>query len=281
MKYNIVTIIPNERMHWLHAYDEVIETIVWGLRELGHDVSIGINKFEMRSINILFGHRYLSVETLKELPNNTIIYNLEQIKGLSKEDILGNEANRYCIENFKIWEYSGFQNDIWESLNPKFQPAVVKIGYSPVLSRIPKHEYAIDVLLYGETTNDRLRIYHTLSQAGIKSVFLCGIFGPARDSIIAQSKIILNVNKYTITKIFEIVRVSYLFANKKCVISDNTTANAVEEDVQNSVHFIQRDNIVEECIRILDSDAERVLLEENGYEAIIARDIRDILKSVI
>lgn len=281
MKYNIVNIIPGERMHWLHAYDEVIETIIWGLREFGHEVTHGINKFEMNSINILFGHRFLSVDSLRELPRNTIIYNLEQIKGLSREDILRNESNAYCIENFRIWEYSSFQRDIWESLNPKYPPTVVRIGYAPILTRIPKREYAIDVLLYGETTNDRLRIYHLLSRAGIRCVYLCGIFGALRDDLISQSKIILNINKYTTTKIFEIVRVSYLFANRKCVLSDNSTAHAVEEDVQNAVYFMKGDTIIEECVRMLDCDDERVLLEERGYEAIIRRDISEILKQVI
>jgi hypothetical protein len=112
-------------------------------------------------------------------------------------------------------------------------------------------------------------------------VYLCGIFGALRDDLISQSKIILNINKYTTTKIFEIVRVSYLFANRKCILSDNTTANAVEEDVQDAVYFMNLDTIIEDCVRMLDCDDVRVQLEERGYEAIIKRDIRDILKQVI
>jgi hypothetical protein len=281
MKFHLVNIIPNERFHWMHAYDEVIETICWGLAELGHDVTCGINYFETKSINILFGHRFVSVDFLRSLPRNTIIYNLEQIKGLSKEDILRNESNIYCINNFQIWEYSQFQKEIWEGLNPKYPPVVVKIGYAPVLSKITKLEYNIDVLIYGEATNNRLEIYRLLSCAGIRSVFLCGIFGSLRDNLISQSKIILNINKYSVTKIFEIVRVSYLFANKKAVLSDISTCNAVEEEIKDAVYFINNYNYVDECLRILDSDTERVTLEERGYDAIIKRDIRSILSSVI
>lgn len=281
MRFNIVTIIPSDRYHWLHAYDEVIETVAWGIKELGHTVTHGINRFEMNSVNILFGHRLIPVESLAEFPRNTIVYNLEQIKGLAKEDILRNESNRYCIENFQIWEYCDLQKSIWESLNPKFTPHFVKIGYAPPLTRIPKRDHTIDVLLYGETTNDRLRIYHQLSQAGIKSVYLCGIFGQLRNELIAQSKIILNINKYTTTKIFEIVRVSFLLANRKCVMSDSSTLDTVDDDIRDAVCFMNTDHVVEECSKILNSESERLLLEERGYRAIVQRDIREILKSVL
>jgi hypothetical protein len=274
--------IPNKRIHWLYAYKDVIDSIQWGLEQLGHQVSYGLNYIENNALNIIFGHRLLTVELLKKLPKNTIIYNLEQIEGLTVDDIFRNESNKYCFENFQMWEYSIFQKNMWNKI-PTFYPVkFVKIGYAPVLTRIKKKIYQeIDVLLYGATVNKRLKIYHDLCCAGHKTVFLCGIYGKLRDDLISQSKIILNINKYDRTKIFEIVRVSYLMANKKAVLSDKSTELTIESDLTDSVRMVNEDSIVDECSNLLVNNNERKLLEERGYEAIIKRDIREILSDAL
>lgn len=279
MKYHLVNINLNAKALWPCAYDEVIETIYWGLTELGHEVTSGINFIELNKVNILFGHRLLTIDQLKNTPNNTIIYNLEQMGGLSINEI--RDVDRYAAENFQIWDYSIFHKDFWESLNPKHPPKIVQIGYAPILTRIPKVEYNIDVLIYGATTNDRLRLYHLLSCAGIRSVYLCGIYGALRDNLISQSKIILNINKYDKVKTFEIVRASYLFANKKAFITDKSTVNTIENDIKDVIYLFDKDSVVEDCERILASDLERTLLENNGFEAIVKRDIRKILSAAI
>jgi len=282
MRFHLALMIPTERFHWLYAYKEVIESIQWGLAQLGHQVSYGIGHYESDAINIIFGHRLLTVESLKKLPGNTIIYNLEQIEGLSVEDIYRNESNKYCFENFQMWEYSIFQKNMWKKLSTLYPVKFVKIGYAPVLSRIKRKKYQnIDVLLYGATVNKRLKIYHELCCAGLRSVYLCGIYGKLRDDQISESKIILNINKYDQTKIFEIVRVSYLMANKKAVLSDSSTESSIEDDLTGIVRMVKEDNIIEECVKLLGNDKERKLLEEIGYEAIIKRDIREILSEAI
>ena len=279
MKYHLTNINLNDKVLWPRAYDEVIETIQWGLTELGHEVTSGLNFIELNKVNILFGHRLLTIEQLENTPKNTIIYNLEQMYGLSVDDI--RDIDKYAAENFQIWDYSSYHKDIWESLNPKYPPEIVPIGYAPILTRIPKAEYNIDVLIYGETSNDRLRLYHLLCCAGIKAVYLCGIYGALRDDLISQSKIILNISKHDKVKTFEIVRASYLFANKKAFITDNSTADTIENDIKEAVYFFDRDTIVNDCERILASDSERTLLENRGYEAMVKRDIRKILASAV
>ena len=118
-----------------------------------------------------------------------------------------------------IWDYSKANLDPWKMLGAT-SVKIVPIAYAPILTRILKPaEQDIDVLLYGISGGKRLEAFQILSQAGLKVMFFSGLYGDARDQLIARSKIILNVNLYNFAQIFEIVRVSYLLANKKAVVS--------------------------------------------------------------
>jgi hypothetical protein len=52
----------------------------------------------------------------------------------------------------------------------------------------------------------------------VESAFGC--YGEERDALIARARIVLNVHYYE-SKVFEVVRVSYLLANRKCVLSES------------------------------------------------------------
>ena len=101
-KLHLLHIIPNQELHIFHGYDEIIETIQWGLVQLGYKVTYAVNEFAQNYTNIIFGAQMFALEDLKRLPANTIIYNLEQISGL-KPDAL-RESLQYCGEHFQIWE---------------------------------------------------------------------------------------------------------------------------------------------------------------------------------
>ena len=79
---HLVHILPNDKLHIFHGYDEIIETLQWGLAQLGCEVTYAINHFEQQSTNIVFGAQMLGFEDLKRFPANSIIYNLEQVSGL-------------------------------------------------------------------------------------------------------------------------------------------------------------------------------------------------------
>jgi hypothetical protein len=53
------------------------------------------------------------------------------------------------------------------------------------------------------------------------------VYGQARDALVARARIQLNVHYYE-AKVFEVVRVSYLLANGRFVVSE-TGADAEEE----------------------------------------------------
>ena len=85
LKLNISHIVPapadRSLMHGLYGYKEVIETIRWGLVDIGCDVTVSDNTLLTESVNIILGAQMLTEEDLRRLPANTIVYNFEQIGG--------------------------------------------------------------------------------------------------------------------------------------------------------------------------------------------------------
>ncbi|WP_353438785.1 hypothetical protein [Polynucleobacter sp. UK-FUSCHL-C3] len=279
MKFHLMHCVPHPRMHGLYGYREVIQSIEWGLKELGQSVTYALNNFDPESINIIFGAQVLPIGVLEKLPGNTIIYNLEQIRGSSKDQIRP-EVHFYS-NKFQVWEYSPSNLLAWELMGAK-NVQVVPVAYAPTLTRIPKpHTQDIDVLIYGLTGKKRLEIFHQLSNAGISTIFASGFYGEARDQLIARSKVVLNINLYDFTRIFEIVRVSYLLANKKAVIATIDPNTYIEPEFLEAAKFISPDKVVEICIHFLESDMERNVLEQKGFNTFAQRDIRVILKAAL
>ncbi len=232
--------IPNPKMHGLNGYIEVIKSVEWGLLQLGHSVSYAINQADKHATNIIFGAQVLPIDFLKGLPDNSIIYNFEQMRGLKKNEV--RPEVQYFADKFQIWDYSPANEDAWKMLSAEHLK-IIPVGYAPPLTRIPKLQTQdIDVLIYGLSGPKRLTAFHHLNQAGLRVMFVSGFYGDARDELIARSKIILNINLYDFAQIFEIVRVSYLLANRKAVVATLDASTFIEPDFINSIKFSSIEN---------------------------------------
>ena len=274
--------VPSSRLHGLHGYKEVIDTIAWGLEHLGHRVTYALNESVRDATNIIFGAQVMPIASLKQLPKGTIIYNLEQLRSVGA-NLIREEIRYYAqVPHFEIWDYTQANLPSWHALGRQ-QVKIVPVGYAPILSRIPKVPHQdIDVLIYGTSGERRLQTFHTLSQLGLSTVFVSGLYGAARDDLISRAKIVLNINLYPQTKIFEIVRVSYLLANKKAVISDLDVNTSIEDDIRPGIRFARSlQELVDSCTSLLNNDSERIKLEELGFACISRRKIRRILKRAL
>ena len=280
--FHIAHLVPTERHHGLYGYLEVIQTLTWGLSNLGHTVSYGKNKFAVDSRNILFGHQIAEENILSMMPRGSIVYNLEQYSRLAKDGIENDPrfSFAYTVKNFEIWDYSEDNIALWNKLGPAFPVSKVPIGYAPTLTRIPKaDDQDIDVLIYGSPSDNRVEIFRRLCSQGLRVVFLYGFYGDARDAMIARAKIVLNIGQYDRT--FEIVRVSYLMANRKAVVADLYDNITIESDIANGVMFTNFDLVVPACLHLLENDDARIQLENRGFDVISKRDITDILRSAL
>ena len=268
--------IPNPRMHGLNGYFEVIQTIQWGLKNLGHDVTYAVNTVEPKRINIIFGAQVLPINILEKLAPDTIIYNFEQLKSLKKESIRPEII--YFANKFRIWDYSIANLEVWEKLNVQ-KINIVPVSYAPILTKIKNKKIQdIDILIYGMPGPKRLEVFSFVSRMGLKTIFASGMYGSARDELIARSKIILNVNLYDKSRIFEVVRVSYLLANKKAVVSLSESDTFIENGYEKVVQFITPNEFEKKILTLINNDQMRTEIENNGYEFISSKDIRVVLK---
>jgi hypothetical protein len=280
--YHLMHCVPADRtMHGLHGYKELIDTIAWGLEQLGHRVSYALNETMGDATNIIFGAQVMPIAALKRLPHGTIIYNLEQLREITVPQI--REEIRYyaSVPHFEIWDYTSANVPAWRAL--RRQVKIVPVGYAPILTRIPKAQRQdIDVLIYGISGERRLQTVHALSLSGLATVFVSGLYGAARDELISRARLVLNINLYPHTRIFEIVRVSYLLANRKAVVSDLDANTSVDDDIRPALKFVSTlPELLNVCEGLARNDRERTKLEELGYSCISRRDIREFLKSAL
>jgi hypothetical protein len=105
MKFHITDLVPQTRdAHGLTGYREPIETLRWGLAELGHDVAVRTNAFAEDRTNIIFGIQMATPLLVEELPPDTIVYQLEQMAGLQVSRL--KPAYHAVARRLRIWEYS-------------------------------------------------------------------------------------------------------------------------------------------------------------------------------
>jgi hypothetical protein len=274
-KFNIAHLVA-PRAHGLYGYREVIETVQWGLECMGFDVLISENLILPDRTNIIFGAQMLSEADLGAFPRDTIVYNFEQMSGLEVGRL--KPIMRFAAERFRIWEYSEANLPTWSKLNPAHEVVHVPVGWAPILKRIKKSaSQDIDVLIYGLPGQLRVQIFHDLCHQGVKCLFVSGMYGAPRDELISRSKLVLNVNLYDDSRIFEIVRVSYLLANAKAVVADMQAGTFIEPGFENAVAFAPPHQVTELCLALVDDDPARSEIEERGREAIEKRHISPIL----
>ena len=279
--FNLVhCLLHPTKPHGLLGYAEVIDTIGWGLAQLGHEVRRSVNQPDPACVNVIFGAQVLPLPVLESLPPDSIIYNFEQIRNLPLAQI--RPELRLIATRFQIWDYSPGNRETWERLGAGDRVRIVPVGYAPLLTKIPKPAVQdIDVLLYGGADAKRLQAFSLLAEAGLSSVFLCGLYGEGRDSLIARSKLILNVNRYDQSRVFEVVRVSYLLANRKAVLSTIDADTVVDEDIKACVRFTEPAQLVSNCRFLADNAPARQVLEEHGFAVFSRHDIRPILAAVL
>ena len=279
MKFHLAHIIPHKRAHGLNGYKEVIDTVQWGLQQLGHVADYGLNSLSPTATNIIFGLQMLPVEILNKLPPETIVYHLEQMRNMNAAEI--RPQLHLAAERFRIWEYSEGNVSGWQVLGAK-NVFMVPVSYAPILQRIPRAQTQdIDVLIYGMPGKDRLHAFHYIAHSGLTTLFICGLYGKARDDLIARSKTIVNINLYQPCKIFEVVRVSYLLANRKAVIADVGADTHIEEDMRLAIKVTSLPQLVNDCVKLVADDRARSGLEEAGFAAIERRDVRQVLERAL
>lgn len=269
----LISIIRPEGYQHSDAFREIAETLLYGLESLGHRAAILENTVDPQATNIILGAHLLNESEMQALPPGTIVYNLEQIGAP------GLPARYYELASrFQIWEYSSLNLKVWHEHVCAFPPLLVEVGYAPGLSRITSApEQDIDVLFYGSMNEHRSAVLERLKEEGVKVCSVFGIYGRGRDALIARAKIVLNLHYYE-AWLFEAVRVSYLLANAKAVVSETAADVGAYAEAVESLPY---EELVRGCLDLLHDEPRRKELEQRGLRFIRRRGITRILQSVL
>lgn len=260
--FNICIIKPKDYIHY-QAFTEIAELIHFSLLNLNCKSSITFNHLDTNpeKKNIIFGGHLLNNDLINKVPNNSIVFNTEQIESNTEEwrERIIKLANR----NIELWDYSLFNIKFTQD-KTNIKAKLFEIGYQGELNRIThKKTKKVDVLFYGSINDRRKIIIDKLIEKNIKVKCLFGVYGKDRDDWIAKSKLVLNMHMYD-SKIFEIIRVFYLMTNGVPVVAEYDDKTKINNNFLMGIKTASYNELVEMIVYLVNNENEREELGHNG-----------------
>lgn len=244
------------------AMAELAETLLYGCAALGHEASIVHGRFGP-DLNILLSTT-LAREPLPPSPSRLIVYNLEQFDAQS---CWFPDFVRELYRTRVVWDYSAKNLRNLRASGLAMQGSHVPLGYVPQLTRIePATDQDIDVLFYGSLNRHRAGVLEELTRRGLRVVRAFNVYGRRRDALIARAKVVLNLHYYA-AQIFEIVRVSYLLANRKAVVTEASDDTDIDADLRPGLEAVAYDRVADAAERLVRDEPARHALEKAGFDA--------------
>lgn len=271
--YSVTIISPPNYPHSA-AFEEVAESLSLSLKALGHDVVTtrhpGGKLADNGRRHIVLGSNLIPYANV-ELPSSAILYNLEQV-GKASPWITPWIADLF--RRHRVWDYSVANADALVAMGLP-RPTVVPIGWLPQLQRIPRASAEdIDVLFYGSLNERRQNVLDSIASLGVKVEKLFGVYGAERDAMIARSKLVLNVHFYE-SKVFEIVRASYLLGNGRVVVSETGCEPSEEKPLESAVAFASYADLPARCLALLSDASERQRRSAEGVRLMTSRPMTE------
>lgn len=257
MNFQLVLIKP-DGFEYVEAARESMEVLQECLIDLGHSARIDVNSIDRETTPVIFCAQHLDPASIGGLPAHSIVFNLDQL-------VPGypwfTEQYLQVLSNFRVWDFSARNIEYLHRSGIAPTAIHVPFGYSPCLTRITAAEVQdVDVLFFGALNERRLRVLRELRARGAHVVTLSNVWAAERDAWIARAKLVLNIHQADAGE-FEAVRVLFLLANGKAVISEEYAPDSVAEVLRDRFLAVPYQSLADECLRLLDSDAERKALQ--------------------
>lgn len=270
MRFAVTVVSPYNYVHSA-AFDEVALTLQHGLQALGHDAVVSTRLDNPRRRHIVLGANLLQ-KYPAHVPDDALFYNLEQISPESdwfRAGLLDVLRTRPC------WDYAQANLAPLAAAGVRVT-AVLPIGYAPALTRIAAADEDIDVLFYGSLNERRAVVLRELTRRGLRVKHLFGVYGAERDAWIARARIVLNMHFFE-AKVFEAVRVSYLLANRRFVVSERGNDPAEEAAFADGLVFSDYASLADTCEDWLGRAQARRDVADAGFALMRARPIETLL----
>ena len=267
------------------SFSECILMCTGGLRELGYEVTYADNQLRPDAINIVFAsYTHLTDSAtwtaMSRISKNIIIYNWEQVS----PDVPW-FTPRYFRQmvNTHVWDYNA-GNVAGLKTAGVADVHHVPMAYTPAMSRVVGVEQDIDVLFYGAINERRSRVIEQLRARGLHVHVIDGnpsVGGAERDNYIARAKVVLNLHRFDVAKVFEIARVSYLLANHKAVVSEIADGTDIDDDIRAAVVGGHIDDLPQLCYDLVHDEPRRRELEQKGFDIFSRRNAAQVMKTAV
>lgn len=265
---------------YLHhrAFDEVVETFAAAINELQVPVDVRWNELPPEGLNIVFGAHLLEPAVAASLPAWTVVCNFEQI---DLHAAFNDWRRLQGLRQATVWDYSAGNAEYVRALTSNPRVRHVPLGYVPSLTRIAAHsEREIDVLFYGSLNPRRAQMLEALRDRGLEVRHLFGIYGQERDAAIARAKVVLNLHYYEARR-FELVRVSYLLANRTAVVAECDAGTELPEGIDCAVCLAPYERLPETVVRLVGDAALRTHYANAGFRWMSARAAAPLLEAAL
>jgi hypothetical protein len=275
MKFAVTVVSPPGFIHSA-AFHEVAETLHYGLIALGYDSVLTTDGQLQDRRHIVLGSNLLPHYPLP-LAADAILYNLEQVQ---TESQWFTPALLQIFKRYEVWDYSRQNVDRLAALGVNVS-AIVPIGYTKELTRIQHApEPNIDVLFFGSINPRRQASIDKMRALGLRVETLYGIYGAARDSFIGRSRLILSLHYYE-AKVLEMVRISYLLANRCAILSEHSSDLDEDATLSEGVAFSNYETLPRTALKLVASREERARLSTNGFLLMQSRPISAYLEAAL
>jgi len=276
-RVNLCSICPDGNVHadflseWAKVFGEAFT-------DLGIDVTYAFNEFDEHALNVIFGAHLLNPKLISELPKGSVLVNLEQLEAPSPQI---NQQYLSLLREHIVWDYS--RKNI-EFLRAKL--GVSHASYVPVSTgsclKFPllNNEQDIDVLFYGSLSPRRRAILSDLDKAGLNVKVLTNVYGEEKNAYISRAKVILCLAYYEPT-ILETTRVIHAITNGKAVVAEANGNTELDERLDDSICLSAYDDLVKNCIQLVEDESKRVALERRGLKVSQDMGALNFLKSAI
>jgi hypothetical protein len=272
-RYSIWVVSPPNYSH-SQCFDEVAIGLQAAFRALSLKAGIFREPSQLGDITIVLGANLLPYVTVP-LSKRLVLFNLEQITPGSS---WLNGEYLSLLGRYPVWDYS--ERNVAELGRMGIRAQHCGIGYMPELTRIAPLEEDIDVLFIGSLNERRIAVLKQIAARGPQVEARFNVYGSARDGLIARSKIVLNLHFYE-SRVFEIVRVSYLLANRKCVVSEAGSDSLFESQFVPGIAFVRYHELAEACLQLLRDPARRNALARSGFDRIASLPQTEYLREAL
>lgn len=253
-----IWIVTPEGYRHSRCFEEVALSLSEAFAALGMEAPIVTDPDAIQGRAIVLGADLLQE---RPCPDNAILYNFEQVY---QNPVVMTPAYAALLRRHPVWDYSARNIEALAAHGIKAR--LCGVGYMPGLTRIaPAATKDIDVLFIGSMNPRRGLVLDQIAALGAKVKVAFDCYGPERDALIARARIVLNLHFYE-AKLFEIVRVSYLLANRVCVVSETGLEPELEAPFAGGVAFAGYGGLAEACRRLLSDEEMRARIAARGFQ---------------